>query len=89
MVLRCVFRGFGTFRGIKSGPVEQVRHASSFFWAFWGGLVRGRIQSGGRGGVNPSPGTGDWGFFAKYSMSTRPEARGLGGFTLFIPNPHF
>ena len=76
MVLRCVFRGFGTFRGIKSGPVQQLRHVSSFFLAFCppgahfgpknelqasqkgGQLVRGRFQSGGRGGVNPPQGLG-------------------------------
>ena len=36
----------------------------------------GSFQRGGRGGVNPSPGTGEWGL---RSGSTRPEARGLGG----------
>ena len=40
---------------------------------------RARATGKGREGVNPSPGTGDWEFFAKRIYSTRLEAQGLGG----------
>ena len=46
-----------------------------------GGAATGRARATGKGreGVNPSPGTGDWEFFAKRIFSTRLEAQGLGG----------
>ena len=51
--------------------------------------VRGRFLRGGRGGVNPSPGTGDLGLRIFDEASTRPEAKGLGGLiALHIPPDH-
>ena len=46
VLLRGKSGGWSTFGGIKSVRVEKRKKRDSLFGAFWGALVRGRIQSG-------------------------------------------